>query len=204
MANGLSEKDFAAFLVRTETFTWSLEKNEGDLACFNRASWARRYGCCRVFSSVCSAVWLPLHQASASRSCWFSLRKGANYTLADKLRTDWNEIKAETFWGRFLWNLSCRSIRIQTIYNSVNLSNMSASFSMNFLFAVWWKTSSSGTFCIFIAINLTHIGTGYVMVHFKKLNSPKSVVFRSRHLIYWQENQIACFFFFFRKLDFLS
>ena len=35
---------------------------------------------------------------------------------------------------------------------------MSARFSLNFVFAVWWKTSSSATFCIFIAINLAHIG----------------------------------------------
>ena len=129
--------------------------------------------CFRVFARLFDFLYIErLHQEVVG----FPWEKGP-YTLADKLRTDWNEIKPETFWGRFLWNLSCRSIRIQTIYNSVNLSNMSASFSMNFLFAVWWKTSSSATFCIFIAINLTHIGTGiYVMVHFKKLNSPKSVV----------------------------
>ena len=44
--------------------------------CFH-ASWARHYGWCRVFSSVCSVISLPMHQASASGSCWFSLRKGA-------------------------------------------------------------------------------------------------------------------------------
>ena len=31
----------------------------------------------------------------------FPWEKGPS-TLADKLRTDWNEIKGETFWGRFL------------------------------------------------------------------------------------------------------
>ena len=72
---------------------------------------------------------------------------------------------------------------------------MSASFSMNFLFAVWWKTSSSATFCIFIAINLTHIGTGINnMVHFKKLNSPKSVVLLERRCArgIWFIDKIAC------------
>ena len=70
---------------------------------------------------------------------------------------------------------SCRGICMQTIYSSVNLLNMSACFSLNFVFAGCWKTSSSAIFCISITINLAHIGTGINnVVHFKKLNSPKS------------------------------
>ena len=86
---------------------------------------------------------------------------------------------------------------------------MSASFSMNVLFAVWWKTSSSATFCIYIAINLTHIGKGIDnMVNFKKLNSPKSVVLLERRFargIWLLTRKPNCWFLFFlRKLDFLS
>ena len=72
-SNGLSEKDFAAFLLRTETFSSSLEKHEGDFAFFSHsgvrdplsyqcyflfflASWSRRNGWCKVFSSIWSAV----------------------------------------------------------------------------------------------------------------------------------------------------
>ena len=87
------------FLVRTETFNWSLEKNEGDLVCFNHSG-VLSPSVLKVISSdyvsvhpglgvmagvecfpaVCSAVWLPMHRASVSSSCWFSLRKGAIHT----------------------------------------------------------------------------------------------------------------------------
>ena len=104
--------------------SWSLEKNEGDLACFNhsrvfassssqsnflrlcfRASWARRYGWCRVFARPFNFLCIErLHQVVVG----FPWEKRPS-TLADKLRTETkrfrNEIKDETFWGRFLWNL---------------------------------------------------------------------------------------------------
>ena len=91
-----------AFLVRTETFNWSLEKNEGP-----RATWhaliteaflsppvLKVISCDYVsvhpglgvmagvecFRAVCSAVRLPMHRASVSSSCWISLRKGAIHT----------------------------------------------------------------------------------------------------------------------------
>ena len=101
MTNVLSGKNFAAFLVRTETFSWSLEKNECDLAwhalitpAFLPPPVLKVISCDYVsvhpglgvmggvesFRVVCSAVWLPMHRASASSSCWFSLRKGAIHT----------------------------------------------------------------------------------------------------------------------------
>ena len=106
-------KTFASFLVRTKTFSWSLEINEGDLACFNHsgvfassssqsnflrlsfhASWARRYGWCRVFSSVCSAFDFLCIERLNQGVVGFPWEKGP-FTLADKLGTEWNEIKGE-------------------------------------------------------------------------------------------------------------
>lgn len=55
---------------------------------------------------------------------------------------------------------------------------------LNFVFVVWWKTSSSATFYIFVAINFPHIGTGINnVVHFKNSNSPKSS--------FWLERRFA-------------
>ena len=101
---------------------------------------------------------------------------------------------------------SCRSIRIQTINSSLNLLNMSARFSLNFVFTVWWKTSSSPTFCIFTAINLAHICTGIInVVHFKRLNSPKSSCLAGEafRCIWFIDKETKLCFFFLRKLDFL-
>ena len=62
----------------------------------------------------------------------------------------------------------------------------------------------SATFCIFIAINLSHIGTGINnVVHFKKLNSPQSsplpgrVVLLERHFAAsdWLTRKPNCFCF---------
>ena len=77
-----------------------------------------------IYTLTC--ICFTSYTSSASCSCWFSLRKGAILsTLADKSKTDCNEIKAEFCRDDFLWNLlvsrspSCRSILIETISNSV-------------------------------------------------------------------------------------
>ena len=73
---------------------------------------------------------------------------------------------------------------------------MSASFSMNFLFAASWKTSSSATFCIFIAINLTHGAFQESCLCWRGVSLAAS------DLLTRKPNYL--FLFFLRKLDFLS
>ena len=57
-----------------------------------------------IYTLTC--ICLTSYTSSASCSCWFSLRIGAILsTLADKSKTDCNEIKAEFCRDDFLWNL---------------------------------------------------------------------------------------------------
>ena len=57
-----------------------------------------------MYTLIC--ICFTSYASSASCSCWFSLRKGAILsTLADKSKTDCNEIKAEFCRDDFLWNL---------------------------------------------------------------------------------------------------
>ena len=64
---------------------------------------------------------------------------------------------------------------MQTIYSSVLESVKHVSMFLIEFRLRRWKTSSGAIFCISIAINLSHIGTGINnVVHFKILNSPKS------------------------------
>ena len=88
-----------------------------------------------IYTLTC--ICLTSYTSSASCSCWFSLRKGAILsTVADKSKTDCNEIKAEFCRDDFLWNLlvprspSCRSILFQTISNSVK--HVSTAFLIEF------------------------------------------------------------------------
>ena len=102
-ANGLFEKDFAASIPRAnrdfQLISREKRRAEGDLACVKHSgvlsppvleviscdyvSVDPRLGVMagvECFRAVCSAVRLPMHRASVSSSCWFSLRKGAIHT----------------------------------------------------------------------------------------------------------------------------
>ena len=68
----------------------------------------------------------------ASCSCWFSLRKGAILsTLADKIKTDCNEIKGEIICSIGVIFVKSTRIAVSAIIKS--LSNMSTLFCLNFV-----------------------------------------------------------------------
>ena len=126
-----------------------------------------------MYTLIC--ICFTSYASSASCSCSFSLRKGAILsTLADKSKTDCNEIKGEFFRDDLLWSLLVPQYPHSNYFQLCQTCQHGVSHWISSS-RVWRKTSSSATFSIFIPTNLAHIGTGInnVML-FKKLNFSNS------------------------------